>query len=198
MKSNNTYRVFLAVCAVLLFFLGGGRQEAMAQQVGVKTNALMWAGLTPNIGCEIVVGEHSSIDLSTFGNSLVFGKDKAYPTLASKIIAFQPEYRYWFNGRPMVREYIGVSAMLATYDVTASKYVYDGNAISLGLTGGYSFILGTNWRLELCGGFGVLLFSQKQYYETNDYYVDKSIEANSKGYKLFPAKLGVSFTYIIK
>jgi hypothetical protein len=42
------------------------------------------------------------------------------------------------------------------------------------------------------------MFVQKQYYEANDYYVDKTIEANARGYKLFPAKLGVSFTYIIK
>lgn len=168
-----------------------GQQDAHAQQVGVKTNALMWAAMTPNIGCEVVVGEHSSIDISAFGHKNPYG-------LNSEVLAFQPEYRYWFNGRPMVREYIGVSAMLVGYDMTMRKYVYNGNAASLGLTGGYAFILGSNWRLELCGGFGVLFFRQKQYYETDDFYVDKTIKANSMGYKLFPAKLGVSFTYIIK
>ena len=33
---------------------------------------------------------------------------------------------------------------------------------------------------------------------TDDYFVDATVPANSWGYKLFPAKLGVSFTYIIK
>lgn len=199
MKSNsNKYSVLLVFCTVVVFFLSGGTHTAHAQQVGIKTNALMWAGLTPNVGCEIVVGEHSSIDLSTFGNKMAFGPDKMYPKFASKVIAFQPEYRYWFNGRPMVREYIGISSMLAAYDITMNQYVYNGNAMSLGVTGGYAFILGTKWRLELCAGFGFLFFSQKQYYETNDYFVDKSREANSRGYKLIPAKLGVSFTYIIK
>lgn len=197
MKQNKTYKCLVAVCAMILLFLAGGRQEVHAQQVGVKTNALMWAGLTPNLGCEVVVGEHASIDLSTFGNVLSFGpSDK--PSFASKLLAFQPEFRYWFNGRPMVREYIGVAAMIANYDVTANKYVYNGNAVSLGLTGGYSFILGADWRLEVCGGFGLLFFNQKQYSITNDYYVDKSKAANAWGYKLFPPKLGVTFTYIIK
>ena len=187
---NKIYIYLLTFCAVFLLSLTG-EQEVHAQQVGIKTNALMWAGMTPNIGCEVVVGEHSSVDLSTFGHIKPYGMN-------SKMITFQPEYRYWFNGRPMVREYIGVAAMITTYDMTVNKYVYDGNALSIGLTGGYSFLLGTNWRLELCGGFGLLFFNQKQYYEANDYYVDKTVEANSMGYKLFPAKLGVSFTYIIK
>lgn len=185
------YIYILSLCVVFLFSVGIGTHEAHAQQVGVKTNALMWAALTPNFGCEVVVGEHSSIDISAFGHKNPYG-------LTSKVLAFQPEYRYWFNGRPMVREYIGVSAMLVSYDMNMRKYVYNGNAASLGLSGGYAFILGSNWRLELCGGFGLLFFKQKQYYETDDFYVDKVNPANSWGYKLFPAKIGISFTYIIK
>lgn len=191
MKGNNTYHLLTLLCVLFLFLFNGGGNEAHAQQVGVKTNALMWAAMTPNVGCEIVVGEHSSIDLSAFGHIRPYGLD-------SRLVAFQPEYRYWFNGRPMVREYIGASVMLANYDMNVARYVYDGNAVSLGLTGGYAFVLSSRWRLDLCAGFGVLFFSQKQYYETDDYFVDKTIAANSYGYKLFPPKLGVSFTYIIK
>lgn len=191
MKINRTYRLLVALCAGILFFLAGGRQEAHAQQVGIKTNSLMWAAATPNIGCEVVVGEHSSIDLSAFGHYNPYG-------IRSQILAFQPEFRYWFNGRPMIREYIGVAAMVTNYDLSVNRYVYTGNAMSLGLTGGYAFLIGTNWRLEVCGGFGLIGFWQKHYYETDDYFVDKTVAANSWGYKLFPAKIGVSFTYIIK
>lgn len=193
-KNINRY---IAVACVFILSLLAGQKDAHAQQVGVKTNALMWAAMTPNIGCEVVVGEHSSIDMSAFGNVLSFGPADT-PDFSTKILAFQPEFRYWFNGRPMVREYIGVGAMLASYDVTANRYVYNGNAASLGLTGGYAFILGSNWRLEVCAGFGLLFFSQKQYSITDDYYIDKNKAANAWGYKLFPAKLGVTFTYIIK
>lgn len=188
MKNKLTYRLLQLFCAVMLFACFGGQQNVHAQQVGIKTNALMWTAMTPNIGCEVVVGDHSSIDLSAFGHSKPYGLD-------SKVLAFQPEYRYWFNGRPMIREYVGVSAMFASYDMTMNRYVYDGNALSIGLTGGYAFALGSNWRFELCGGFSLLFFKQNMYYATDEFNVES---ANSAGYKLFPAKLGVSFTYIIR
>ena len=201
---NMTHKTWIlaAVFAVALLL---SSVESKAQQFGVKTNALMWGALTPNAGVEIVVGERSSLDFSAFY------KPRYSPTMGaffnSRIIGFQPEYRYWFNGRPMTREFIGATAMIVDYDLsskdraTGMKYVYDGNALSLGIIGGYSFILGDHWRLELCGGFAVLGFLQKRYNindNYDDYFVGEPVKANSWGYKLFPAKLGVSFTYIIK
>lgn len=185
--------------------------QLKAQQFGVKTNALMWGVLTPNAGVEIVVGERSSLDLSAFCKPSYAKNQDSF--LNYRIAGFQPEYRYWFNGRPMTREFIGVSLMFADYELTNAdrttgmRYVYDGNAISLGIVGGYSFILGRNkenvsrWRLELCGGFSVLGFLQKRHNVNDsydDYFVGEPVKANSLGYKLFPAKLGITFTYIIK
>lgn len=200
--------IFTIVFAVVLAL---SSQQAKAQQLGVKTNALMWGVLTPNAGVEIVVGERSSLDLSAFFKPSYSLEKGSF--LNSRITGFQPEYRYWFNGRPMTREFIGASMMFADYELvnadksTGMRYVYDGNAISLGIVGGYSFILGNNkdkvnrWRLELCGGFSFLGFLQKRYNVNDsydDYFIGEPVRANSWGYKLFPAKLGVTFTYIIK
>ena len=91
----------------LFFFillLGAGAQEMCAQQIAVKTNGLSLLAGVPNLGCELVVGERSSVDLSFYGGYKPWGTD-------IKLIGLQPEYRYWFNGRPMVREYIGISAL---------------------------------------------------------------------------------------
>ena len=168
--------------------------KASAQQIGVKTNALMWTALTPNVGCEVVVGQRSSLELSIFGHYDPYG-------LESRLFALQPEYRYWFSGRPMTREFVGVSAMVADYDMIIKNHVYDGSAGSLGLIGGYAFSLSRSWRLELCGGVAILGFRQKQYYKHDnydDYFIEMESPLNSWGYKLFPAKLGVTFTYIIK
>lgn len=180
------------LAAVCLFFASS--HEAGAQQLAIKTNALFWAALTPNIGCEFVTGEHSSLEIAAFGHAKPYGID-------SRLIALQPEFRYWFNGRPMTREYIGVTAMACLYDMTIRKHVYDGNAVSLGITGGYVFNLSKRWNFELGGGFAVLVFNQKQHYIHDNYddnFVDKVVKTNSWGYKLFPAKLGVTFSYIIK
>ena len=168
--------------------------KASAQQISVKTNALMWTALTPNVECEVVVGQRSSLDLSIFGHYDHYG-------LESRLFALQPEYRYWFSGRPMTREFVGVSAMVADYNMIIKNHVYDGSAGSLGLIGGYAFSLSRSWRLELCGGVAILGFRQKQYYKHDnydDYFIERESPLNSWGYKLFPAKLGVTFTYIIK
>lgn len=168
--------------------------EASAQQIAVKTNALMWAGLTPNLGFEIVTGEHTSFDFSAMGHYRPYG-------LKSEMFALQPEFRYWFNGRPMIREFVGVGMLLTTYDMSLGKHVYDGDAIGLGMTGGYVFSLGKRWNLELSGSFGLLFFRQKQYYKNDnydDYFVDGPSGSNGWGYKLFPVDLGVTFTYIIR
>lgn len=168
--------------------------DASAQSVAVKTNALMWLGLTPNLGCEIVTGEHTSVDFSMFGHKNPYG-------LTSEVIGIQPKFRYWFNGRPMIREFIGAGMLLTSYDTTIGRNVYDGDAIGLGLIGGYVFSLGKRWNLELTGSFGLVFFRQKRYFDGDnydDYYIDISPRANSWGYSLFPVDLGVTFTYIIK
>ena len=43
---------------LLTLFLGAG--TAAAQQIAIKTNALMLAAMTPNLECELVTGEHAS------------------------------------------------------------------------------------------------------------------------------------------
>ena len=207
-KTAHKYWIYAAIFAVVIAL---SSLEARAQQFGVKTNALMWGLCAPNAGVEIVVGERCSLDISGFAKPS-FGSATG-PFLNSYITGFQPEFRYWFSGRPMTREFIGVSALFADYDLanqdslTGKMYIYSGNAVSLGVVGGYSFILGkdetklSRWRLEICGGFSLLAFLQKRYAEGDsydDYFVGEPVKANTWGYKLFPAKLGVTFTYIIK
>lgn len=182
--------IFVTACAMLL-----SAPSAEAQQVAVKTNALNWLAMTPTVGCEIVTSEHTSVDFTAFGHWKPFNMD-------SKLVALQPEFRYWFNGRPMTREFVGATLMVAAYDITWSRqFVYNGNAVMVGLVGGYVFSLNDHWNFEVCGGFGILGFKQKQYHindNYDDYFVDEAVKANSMGYKLFPAKLGLSFSYIIK
>ncbi len=183
----------MLVClAAAAFVLGSPR--ASSQEVALKTNALMLAGLTPNFGCEIVTGEHTSVDFSLFGHYKPYG-------LNSKMIGLQPEFKYWFNGRPMIREYVGAGLLYTSYDITGRRQVFDGDAVGLGLTGGYVFALGKRWNLELSGSFGLVFFRQKQYNigdNFDDYYVNRPPKPNSMGYKIMPVDLGVSFTYIIK
>ncbi len=200
MKIILKYTIFI-VCLSVLFSI-----KASAQDIALKTNVLMLGGLTPNLGCEIVTGEHTSVDFSAFGHKNPYG-------LTSKVIGFQPEFRYWFNGRPMIREYIGIGALLLNYDFTSRQklmdgdamkvahQVNDGDAVGLGITGGYVFYLSPRLNIELSGSFGMLFFRQKQYYvqdNYDDYFVTEPQRANSFGYRFFPVDLGVTFAWIIK
>ena len=185
----NRFLKFIVVLPLLALPL-----EAGAQQFAVKTNLLFDAAMTPDLGIEFITGEHTSVGVSVFGHWNPWG-------MQSKLIAVQPEFRYWFNGRPLVREYIGASILGAAYDMALGENVYQGDAIDIGFTGGYVFPLGKRISLELSGGFGFLFFKQKKYMLSDhydEYFVDSATRTNATGYKLFPAKLEISFIYIIK
>ena len=164
-----------------------------AQQLAVKTTGLMLAAMAPNIGCEFVVGERSSIDISAFGAVNIYGNK-------AKMIGLLPEYRYWFNGRPMTREFVGIAALGVSYDITWGDRIYQGDAAGAGITFGYALNLNRRLNVEFYGGFGAVYFKQKQYYKNDNIedYTDGTAQANANGYKLLPIKIGVSISYIFK
>ncbi len=194
MKSKTLYTYLLRslMIGALLFCMGQPRVHA--QQVAIKTNGLMWLAMMPNAACEFVAGERSTVDLSVFGAVNIYGKE-------AKILGVAPEYRYWFNGRPMTREYVGIAVMGTTYDITWGRKVYQGDAGGLGLTLGYVMNLSKRLNVEFTGGCGLVYFQQKQYYVNDsfdDYIGAGGVQANANGYKILPLKLGVSVTWILK
>lgn len=170
-----------------------GLQSSNAQQIALKTNGLMLLTGLPNLGAEFVTGEHTSLDVTLFGGYKPYGQN-------IKMVGIQPEFRYWFNGRPMVREYIGIAALGTSYDIQWGESIYKGDAVGIGATMGYSLVLNKRLNLEFCAGFGAVYFRQRQYYADDnlaDYEANNPGKANAKGYKLLPTKLGVSISYIL-
>lgn len=179
--------------ALPLLLLLGSFTALHAQQIAVKTNGLMFAAMMPNVGCEFVVGERSSIDISAFGAVNIYGNK-------AQIIGLMPEYRYWFNGRPMTREFVGISALGTSYDITWGDNIYQGDAAGAGVTFGYALNLSKRLNVEFHGEFGAVYFKQKQYYKNDNLedYTNGTAQANATGYKLLPIKIGVSISYIFK
>ena len=129
----------------------------------------------------------------------------SFPTLHAQQLAVKtnglmPEYRYWFNGRPMTREFVGIAALGVSYDITWGDRIYQGDAAGAGITFGYALNLSRRLNVELYGGFGAVYFKQKQYYKNDNIedYTDGTAQANANGYKLLPIKIGVSISYIFK
>lgn len=190
---NRLSRIGLLFATAMLAAALGACPVARAQRLAVKTNVLHLGLATPDLGLEVVTGEHTSISLSAFGNKRPYGKD-------IQLLVIQPEFRYWFNGRPLIREYVGVTAFGASYDLTMTSHVFKGNALGIGFTGGYVFALGQRLNIELGAGTGLLFFRQKKYLSDDRYdqfFAGEPSTANDSGYKLFPVKLEISVSYIL-
>ncbi len=176
---------------VLSLVLSSFGERLAAQQVALRSNALTTVLLTPDLGVELITGEHSSVAVSVFGNWKPYGLD-------SNLIAVQPQFRWWFGGRPLVREYVGISGLFTSYDIGWKERSYSGLAGGIGFTGGYVLPMGKRWGVEFSGGLGLVWFGQHRG-SRHDSFADIDGDSfNSRGCKLLPMNLGVSFVYIIK
>ncbi len=166
-----------------------------AQMLAANVDGLWLATLSPNLGAELVVGEHSTLGLHGIFASKPLGKDM-------KIRVLQPEYRYYFSGRPMYHEFIGIGGIGGTYNITWKDKVYDGTAFGLGMTFGYVLPLTQRINIDFHAGFGFIYYSQKEYFVGDQYDIDYIFDGeqrpNAKGYYLLPTRIGVSISYVIR
>jgi len=180
---------------LLLFLLSLATSGLHAQMLALGTDVLMDGLQSPNIGAEVVTGEHSVTGLHAFGAYHPWGKEV-------KVMGVQPEYRYFFSGRPMFHYFVGLGALATSYDITWAGKVYDGNAVGLGLTFGYVLPLSKRLNLDFHAGFGAIYYRQKEYFEGDfydeDYSINGIIRTNATGYTLLPTRIGISLSYILK
>ena len=179
---------------VLFFLLLCSASVLHAQKIAVKTDALLLATMTPNIGGELIVGERTSVCLSAYTSNKPWGKE-------IKVTGVAPEVRYWFNGRPLIRQYVGIAALGTHYDITWEENMYQGDALGAGISFGHAWRLGRRIAIECYASCGAVYFIHK-HYNINDNFEDyeqfKDAHSKVTGIKIMPTKIGVSFTYIIK
>ncbi len=175
----------IAVLVVLLLTAAG----ANAQRVAIKTNALYWTTLSPNLGMELRLSRHYTLNIDAGFNPFKIS-DKFEP----RFIGISPEIRYWFDARPQSHHFIGALALGSSYKFLLKDKQHDGSALGLGMTYGYSFVLGKRWSLETTIGAGLLKIKEKEF-RKGDEIPEK---VNRSKYMFAPLKVGVSFVYIIK
>ena len=138
--------VFLAVC-----WCTG---TANAQDIAAKTNLLYWSTTTPNLSLEFGLGQRTTLDLTGAYNPWTLDKDK---NKKIKHWLVMPEFRYWlcerYNGH-----FFGLHSGYAYYNISGVRipfrskstkdHRYQGWATGVGLSYGYSWILGKRWNLE--------------------------------------------------
>ena len=82
-------KIFLILVMTLGVFV------SRAQQISVNTDVTMLMMQIYNAGAEMTIGNRSTLGLS------VLGTKNPYIKKDMKLVAIQPEYRYYFGGRPL-------------------------------------------------------------------------------------------------
>ena len=184
MISKPLLRMAMGVC---LFFMCS--TMAHAQRIGLKTNALYWAAMSPNMGAEFRINRHVTLNFEAMGSLLKAGKVDA------KGLQFSPEARYWFSARPQAGHFVGVMAVASNYNLLLDDTRHKGDAWGAGLTYGYSFVLGRRWSLEATIGAGDVRVNEKKFADAAE---EEPEHANNTKWAWAPLKAGVTFVYLLK
>lgn len=189
---------YFSIILILLLTMGAGLvQEAAAQKVAVKTNALYWASASPNLSAEVGLAPHWTLEVGGGLNPFTF-KDN----LKWKHYQWQGEARYWVCER-FYRHFIGLHAGGGEFNVSkvafpwpklSSDKRYEGWAVKAGLSYGYSFVLGGRWNLEATIGLGVIHADYNRY----GCAVCADHDGNFKKTVFAPTKAGITLVYMIR
>ena len=150
--------------------------KARAQLMAVNTDAALLLTQTYNAGIEVTISERSTLGATVLGNY--------HPWVLKdmRLVGLQPEWRYYFSGRPMMYHFFGISLLAANYNFTWKDKQHHGDALGAGLTFGYVLPLSERLNLDFHAGAGWVL-----------YHEEKGV-----GSMILPTKLGISLSYIIR
>lgn len=152
------YKKILLVLGMLLSIVPG----VYSQKVGVKTNLLYDALLTPTLGVEVALAPRWTLDVSGSLNAWNVNDRRWRQWMA------QPEARYWFCHR-FAGHFLGLHAIGGQYNFgnlpnnikflgtdfsKLSDRRYQGWMAGAGIAYGYSWILSRHWNLEAELGIG--------------------------------------------
>ena len=179
---------------LLTFLMLSAVFSARAQKLAVNTDVLMDACMIPSVGLEMTVGNWSTLGLNVLGCNKPYGKN-------IKLLVAQPEYRYYFSGRPMHSLFVGVGGVGAIYDASIKGKVYKGIAYGGGITFGYVMNVTKRLFIDFHAGVAAVGYNRKEYFAGDnygDYVVGGLNRPNASGYYLMPQRIGISVAYILK
>lgn len=140
-------------------------------QFAIKTNLLYDATTTPNIGAEVALGRHHTLNLVYGINPWKFNSERHGERKATHWV-IQPEYRWWpctaFNGHFLGVHLMGGQMDVANIDIPlpggfisgenlrtgARDYRYQGWFAGGGVTYGYQWIITRHSNIEAEVGVG--------------------------------------------
>lgn len=184
-------RVKRALCALALVFsfLLFAAPDAAAQRLALKTNALEYLILSPNLTFEARMSRKLSLQLGVAVNPVT------RPISGYKMSNFrvEPELRYWFN-RPMARHFIALSTTAGSCSLQLKERYIMCDVVAAGVSYGYSVVLSRHWNMELEIGVGLASLHGYDYRGENN----KPDQTNLRKTMPVPVRCGLTFGYIFR
>lgn len=202
---NKLMSLFIAYIACMLSIDFANAQSATETEtkqnpvIAIKTDVLYWATSTPNIGIEVALGGHTTLELTGGYNPWTLCKE-SNRKLRHFIVT--PEFRYWFDGS-FRGHHIGVNAQYSMYNISGIPFPfvkdsknsrYQGWSAGAGITYGYTWSIGKKWNMEANIGLGYA-------YAEYDRYESKKcglFQETCKRHMFVPTEIGLKFIYLIK
>lgn len=197
-KSGKMKRIilFIAIIAAVV------SQNALGQDVAVKTNLLADAVLSPNFGVEVGLARKWTLDVTGQFNAWELSHDRRW-----KHWAVQPEARYWLcdrfgghffgahvhGGQYNIGGIDGLINFLGTDARKLKNSRYQGWFAGAGIGYGYAWILGRHWNLEAEIGVG---YSYTRYDRFRCSGCGKKVETNVPHHYVGITKAAVSIVYV--
>ncbi|MBD5424906.1 MAG: DUF3575 domain-containing protein [Bacteroides sp.] len=163
--------------------------KAQAQRMALKTNALEYFILSPNLTFEARLSRVLSLQIGVAGNPVT----KPIAGYKASNFRVEPELRYWFN-RPMAKHFVAVSATAGIYSLGIHDRVISGDAVALGISYGYSLVLSRHWNMEAEIGVGIGNTHGYDYTKPNR----RPATPNLLRTLPVPVRFGLSFGYVFK
>ena len=179
---NTMKRLFV----LLLFVLAAN--AASAQYTAVRVNALGLATGTVNAGVDVAVSEKWSVEASAYWNPI------SPESLRTKVLGAVVGVRRW-RFEPHVGFFWGVHSALAQYRVGNRNKRYNGWAVGVGASAGYSWMLHRRWNFSLEGGIGLYYMNDTRWNPAPPPGEDVFLR-HYRRIALAPAKLEASFSYM--
>jgi len=160
----------------------------------VKTNALLWATVSPNLSLETAISRKWSFDLSGSVNPFNFSDNRKW-----KHWQATAEARYWLKDR-IDGHFLGMHIGGGEFNINRLKlpfcnfekaYRYEGWMARAGISYGYRWNFSRHWGMEAEVGIGLVYAKYDQY----DCPVCGELKGNDSKLFVAPTRLGVSLVY---
>ena len=178
MKDRSLRKTSRLVCRLVLlplfvFLLISFPARLRAESVAVGTNMLYWLSATPNAGVEWAASERFSLALSFGYNAFNFpdrtnsAGNPANPKLHHWSV--MPEGRLWLR-HTFEGSYFGLHLLGGQFNAGGLPFPrffrdhrYEGHALGAGLSYGYVWRLGRDWRIGASAGLGWIRLDYDKY-----------------------------------